>query len=75
MIEKCQTGPDALVPILAGPDTIKLCVSGGAGPYGVTYTSTFGYGAAHFVTKPVNLPSNWKELVQKTREWHSPLIK
>ena len=75
MIEKCQTGPDALIPILAGPDTIKLCVSGGAGPYGVTYTSTFGYGAAHFVTKPVNLPSNWKELVQKTREWHSPLIK
>jgi hypothetical protein len=75
LIEKCRGGADALVPILAGPESIKLCVSGGAGPYGITYTSTFGYGAARFVTKPIQLPSNWDSLVTENKEWQSPLIK
>jgi hypothetical protein len=75
LIEKCQAGPDALVPILAGPEHIKLCVTGGAGPYGITYTSTFGYGAAHFVTKPIKLPNNWESLLKKHSGWESPLVK
>ena len=75
LLEKCQAGPDALVPILAGPEHIKLCVSGGAGPYGITYTSTFGYGAAHFVTKPIKLPMNWGNLLEKYSGWESPLMK
>jgi hypothetical protein len=74
-IKKCQSGPDTLVPILAGPEHIKICVAGGAGPYGITYTSTFGYGAAHFVTKPVKLPSNWRKILKKYSGWESPLIK
>jgi hypothetical protein len=75
LINKCKSGPDTLIPLLAGPENIKICVSGGAGPFGITYTSTFGYGAAHFVTKPVKLPSNWKELLEKNSGWESPLVK
>jgi len=75
LIKKCQSSPETLVPILAGPENIKICISGGAGPYGITYTSTFGYGAAHFVTKPVKLPKNWDKLLMKHKGWESPLVK
>lgn len=75
LIKKCQSNPESLVPILAGPENIKICVSGGAGPYGITYTSTFGYGAAHFVTKPIKLPKNWDKLLKKYSGWESPLVK
>jgi hypothetical protein len=73
--EKCQSGPGTLVPILAKPDNIKVCVTGGAGPYGISYISTFGYGAAHFVTKPINIPRNWSDLLKKNSGWESPTVK
>ncbi len=75
LIDRCKSGPDVLMPLLAGPENIKICVSGGAGPFGITYTSTFGYGAAHFVTKPIRLPSNWKEILEKNSGWESPFVK
>ena len=75
MINKCKSGPDTLIPLLAGPENIKICVSGGAGPFGITYTSTFGYGAAHFVTKPIKLPVNWNHILEKNTGWESPLVK
>ena len=75
LIKKVQSDPQTLVPLLAGPENIKLCVSGGAGPYGITYTSTFGYGAAHFVTKPIHLPGKWQSLLEKHQGWESPLVK
>jgi hypothetical protein len=75
LIKKIQSNPEALVPLLAGPENIKICVSGGAGPYGITYTSTFGYGAAHFVTKPIHLPKKWPGLLKKHSGWESPLVK
>jgi hypothetical protein len=75
LTKKCQSDPEALVPLLAGPENIKICVSGGAGPYGITYTSTFGYGAAHFVSKPIKLPENWGKLLEKHTGWESPLVK
>jgi hypothetical protein len=75
LIEKCKSSPDALVPLLAKPECIKLCVSGGAGPYGITYTSTFGYGAAHFVTKPIKLPANYDKVLRKFQGWDSPIVK
>jgi hypothetical protein len=75
LIEKCQSGPDELIPLLEGPENIKICVSGGPGPFGITYTSTFGYGAAHFVTKPIKLPMNWEEILEKNSGWESPLVK
>jgi hypothetical protein len=75
LIKKVQSNPETLVPLLAGPENIKLCVSGGAGPYGITYTSTFGYGAAHFVTKPIHLPKKWQSLLKKHSGWESPTVK
>jgi hypothetical protein len=75
LIKKVQSDPEALVPLLAGPENIKICVSGGAGPYGITYTSTFGYGAAHFVTKPIHLPKKWQSILKKHNGWESPLVK
>jgi len=44
------------------PENNMICVSGSAGPFGITYTITFGYGAAHFVTKPIKSPVNWEEM-------------
>jgi hypothetical protein len=75
LIEKCQSGPDTPVPLLEGPEHIKMCVTGGAGPYGITYTSTFGYGPAYFVTRPIKVPANWKGLLEKHGGWESPLIR
>ncbi|MGZ3998887.1 MAG: hypothetical protein ACXVKM_14535, partial [Flavisolibacter sp.] len=73
--EKCKSGPDTLIPILAKPDSVKICVTGGAGPYGISYVSTFGYGAAHFVTKPIKLPRKWKTLLRNNKGWESPTVK
>ena len=75
LINRCKAGPDELIQLLAGPENIKICVSGGAGPFGITYTSTFGYGAAHFVTKPIKLPANWKGILEKNSGWESPMVK
>jgi len=73
--EKCKEGADALIPILAGPGSVKICVTGGAGPYGISYISTFGYGPAHFVTKSVALPGNWENLLRRYNGWESPTVK
>jgi hypothetical protein len=73
--EKCRSGLNTLVPILAKPESIKLCVTGGFGPYGISYISTFGYGPAHFVTKPIKLPGNWQKVLEKNRGWESPIVR
>jgi hypothetical protein len=71
----CKSGSDALIPLLAGPGSIRICVTGGAGPYGISYISTFGYGPAHFVTKRIVLPGNWQNLLEKHKGWESPTVK
>jgi hypothetical protein len=73
--ELCKSGSDALIPLLAGPGSIRICVTGGAGPYGISYISTFGYGPAHFVTKPIVLPENWRDLLERNKGWESPTVK
>jgi hypothetical protein len=73
--EMCKSGSDTLIPLLAGPGSIRICVTGGAGPYGISYISTFGYGPAHFVTKPIVLPGNWQDLLERNKGWESPTVK
>ncbi len=73
--EMCKSGSDTLIPLLAGPGSIRICVTGGAGPYGISYISTFGYGPAHFVTKRIVLPGNWQNLLEKNKGWESPMVK
>jgi hypothetical protein len=72
--EGCKSGADALIPLLAGPGSIKICVTGGEGPYGISYISTFGYIPARFVTKSIALPGKWKDLLEKYNGWGSPTV-
>ncbi len=75
VIEKHQTNPDALVPLLLNPESLKICVTGGPGPDMIAYIGTWGYGPSYFVTKPIKLPANWNNLLNKYTGWGSPTIK
>jgi hypothetical protein len=49
-------------PLLRGPDSLRIVVSGGAGAF-----MGLAYGAGTWVTKPVTLPAGWEALVRKYR--------
>ncbi len=75
MIEMHRQDPAALVPLLLSPESLKICVAGGPGPDMIAYIGTWGYGPSHFVTKPISLPGNWKDLLAKYRGWESPTVR
>lgn len=75
VIDKHKADPEASVPILRSPESLKICVTGGPGPDMIAYIGTWGYGPSHFITKPIKLPSNWDELLKKYRGWESPTVK
>ena len=75
VIEKHNADPDAPVPILRSPESLKICVTGGPGPDMIAYIGTWGYGPSHFITKPVKLPANWAELLEKNKGWESPTVR
>ncbi|MEJ2110272.1 MAG: hypothetical protein P8Z37_10240, partial [Acidobacteriota bacterium] len=72
--ERCRTNPENPIPLLAGPANVRICVTGGAGPYGISYISTFGYGPARFVTKSIQLPGQWEKLLARYGGWESPTV-
>jgi hypothetical protein len=75
VLDKHKADPDAPVPILLGPESLKICVTGGPGPDMIAYISTWGYGPSHFITKPIKLPANWEDLLDKYKGWASPTVK
>jgi hypothetical protein len=75
VIDRHKADPDAPVPILLGPESLKICVTGGPGPDMIAYIGTWGYGPSHFVTKPIKLPANWEDLLEKNKGWTSPTVK
>lgn len=75
VIEKHKQDPTAPVPILLNPQKLKICVTGGPGPDMISYVGTWGYGPCQFVTKPINLPTNWKDLLAKYKGWESPTFR
>jgi hypothetical protein len=75
VIEKHKADPDAPVPLLLKPESLKICVSGGPGPDMIAYIGTWGYGPSQFVTKPIKLPANWNKLLRKYKGWESPTVK
>jgi hypothetical protein len=75
VIDRHKADPDAPVPILLGPESLKLCVTGGPGPDMIAYIGTWGYGPSHFITKPIKLPPNWDDLLEENKGWASPTIK
>jgi hypothetical protein len=74
VLEKHQKDPSAPVPLLLNPESLKICVTGGPGPDMIAYIGTWGYGPSHFVTKPITLPGNWQDLLEKYKGWESPTI-
>ena len=75
LVEKCKGDPKALVPLHRGPEGIKIIVAGGPGPAMIGYISTWGFGPAYFITKPIKLPQNWGNLLEKYKGWESPIVK
>ena len=74
-MEKYKANPEALIPLLLKQESLKICVAGGPGPDMIAYISTWGYGLSYFVTKPIKLPRNWKNLLDKHKGWESPIVK
>ena len=75
VIDRHKEDPEAPVPILLEPESLKICVTGGPGPDMIAYIGTWGYGPSQFITKPVKLPANWDELLEKNKGWKSPTVK
>jgi hypothetical protein len=76
MMEKIHSDPDGTVPLLRSPENLKIVVAGAEG-YGTAmfvYISTWGYGPAHFVTKPIKLPGDWEKILKRNKGWETPLL-
>jgi hypothetical protein len=75
VIEEHRENPNAPVPLLLNPESLKICVAGGPGPDMIAYIGTWGYGPSHFVTKPIHIPGNWQSLLAKYGGWESPTVR
>jgi hypothetical protein len=75
IVQKCSEDPEALVPLLAGPQSIKIVIAGAPGPAIVTYVGTWGWGPSYFVTKPIMVPKNWDNLLEKYKGWKTPVVR
>jgi len=64
---------DGLVPVVPSPEYIKIIVSGGRGPGTGLFVDRWGFGNSRFVTKEVNIPPNWAELVKGLSGWETPI--
>ena len=74
-VGKCKEDPKALVPLLLEPQSIKIVVAGAPVSSIAAYIGTWGYGPAYFVTKPIKLPPNWENLLEKYKGWETPIVK
>jgi hypothetical protein len=64
---------DGLVPTVPRVEDIKVFVSGGRGPGCGFFIDRWGFGQSHFLTREIQLPSNWKELLQDLQGWETPV--
>jgi hypothetical protein len=75
LMEKCKADPETMVPLLVKPENLKICVAGGPGPGVIAYMGTWGWGPSYFVTKAINVPQNWKDLLEKYKGGESPVVR
>jgi hypothetical protein len=75
LVERCKGNPDALAPLCSRPESIKVCVAGGGGPGMISFIGTWGFGPAYFVTRPIDLPRNWNNLLKRYDGWQSPTVR
>ena len=74
VVQACIDNANATVPLFARPESLKIVAAGGKGPAMVAYISTWGAGPAYFVTKPINTPKNWTDLLSKYAGWDTPIV-
>lgn len=75
IVSTCQDDPDGLAPLLSAPDNIKIIVTGAPGPYMFAYVSTWGFGNAYCVHKPIQLPGQWRNILAENDGWQTPIIR
>ncbi len=75
LVERGKADPEALAPLVAQPESLKIVVAGGMGVMFCAYISTWGYGPAYFVTRAVKFPRNWEGLLRKYEGWNTPVVK
>jgi hypothetical protein len=76
ILERARSDPHGTVPLLRKPESLKIALAGaeGHGTAMIVYLSTWGYGPAHFVTKPIRLPGHWEAVLEKNRGWETPIL-
>lgn len=78
ILQKCRETPEAKVPLLRGPESLKIVVTGAGGPPVATYVCSWGTkegNLASFVTKAISLPNNWSDLLQRHSGWETPIVR
>ncbi len=73
VLQKCRENPEAFVPLLRKPESLKIVVAGAPGPCQICYLGTWC--TAHFVTKAIRLPGNWANLLEKYKGWETPVAR
>jgi len=75
IIEQCKSDPKTLVPLLRSPESVRMIVAGARVTGLFTYVGTWGAGPAYFITKPIKMPKNWPDLLEKNKGWETPIIR
>ncbi len=75
LVQQFRQDADALLPLLPAPESMKIVVAGGPGTHLVVYVAGWGFGPAHFVTKKINPPKNWENLLAKYGGGKTPVVK
>lgn len=62
---------DGLVPTVPKAEDIKVFVAGGRGPGCGFFIDRWGFGQSHFLTKQIQLPPNWNDLLRDLQGWET----
>ncbi len=75
LVERAKADPNAAIPLLKSPESLKIIVAGAPGPAMMVYVSSWGWGLSHLVTKPIRLPSRWDRVLQRQKGWETPIVR
>jgi hypothetical protein len=64
---------EGLVPVVRKAEDMKVFVAGGRGPGSCLLIDGWGFGNSRFVTKQIELPPNWDELLEDLSGWETPI--
>jgi len=75
IVNTCKEDPNASAPLLCAPENIKIIATGAPGPLMFAFVSTWGFGNAYCVHKPIQLPERWKDILAENDGWQTPIIR